>query len=140
MARFGLALALVLAISTTAMAGNGSRKIRSFAPAGSTESPDVDGVGVISFAPGTNETSVHVAITDHNPNDTYRFYALLTPGDLDSFVLISDLTTNSAGNGNAKVSVDLGADFSGFIMEVAVVRVDPVDGEVLVAVSTEISN
>lgn len=138
MVRFGLALALVLAISTTAMAGNGSRKIRSFAPGGGVNGNElnVDGVGVISFSPGKSANTLHVVLTDLQPDTDYDFQAF---ADTDMLVPIpgfaGSFTTNSAGNGQGKVDVPVTLDLSDIVAEVIIFR-----GTDAVAETTEISN
>lgn len=131
---FALMLVLSFVLTSSAVANNGSRKVTQLVEIDGNEfEQDVDGVGVVSFSPGNNETNFHVVVTGLNDQEptTYQFIFalescatildLLDPlGDL-TVVNSGLVTTNGGGNAQAK-ALPLSGDFLEFPHCLLIVR------------------
>ena len=104
MVRVSIAAALVFCLASVAVAGgNGSVKITGFTDlVNPPDDPKIDGVGVLSFAKGTGETSLHVILSGLIAGETYEVRPF--SDTVFEFDLAGTASANNGGNLNFKES------------------------------------
>lgn len=103
MFKFNRLVCAVLVCTCVAIAYGAATKIRSFVPQG-FENPEADGMAILNYASGQDETIVQIILSDFTPEIAYDV-VFVSPTHLFEPKEFGVLITDKHGHGNLHVTI-----------------------------------